>query len=51
MIRISRNEAMKLNKMGVPFGEGGISHTLSKRKKYYLCENDHNLKLLDKIRK
>lgn len=51
MIQINKKEAMNLNKMGVPFGEGGISHTLSKRKKYYLCENESNLKLLDKIRK
>lgn len=34
-------------------GSGGISHTISKSKKrtYYLCESEWNMKKLNKYRK
>ena len=35
--------------MGVLFGEGGISHSHTANKKYYLCESKKNLKLLHKV--
>lgn len=43
---------MILNKeYGIPYlREGGISHSRTKNKKYYLCEDRQNLKLLRKIR-
>jgi hypothetical protein len=40
--------AHKLNDMGVPWGEGGISHSHTSNKKYYLCESRNNVKLLRK---
>lgn len=51
LIQIRKEEALKLNKMGVPFGENGISTSHSSNKKYYLCEKEKNLKLYNKIRK
>lgn len=30
--------------------EGGISHTYTKNKKYYLCEDKRNIKALLKVR-
>lgn len=46
MIKISKDVAHKLNRdYGVPFGEGGISHTYSgKSRTYYLCEREKNMK-------
>lgn len=51
MIKISKEIAHKLNKdYGVPFGENGISHTYSCRKKsYYLCESKRNMDKYKKI--
>lgn len=45
MIKISKEIAHKLNSdYGVPFGEGGISHTYSgKSRTYYLCESKKNM--------
>ena len=45
MIKISKEIAHKLNNdYGVPFGENGISHTYSgKKKSYYLCESKRNM--------
>ncbi len=51
LVQIRKEEAMKLNKMGIPFGEGGISTSHSSNKKYYLCENKPNLTKLKQIRK
>lgn len=52
MIKISKQEAMKLNKeYKIPFGENGISHSWSKYTHYYLCEGRKNLACLDKIRR
>lgn len=51
MIKINQNEAMALIKMGVPWRENGISHTVSTRKKtYYLAETRENIKKLNNIR-
>lgn len=49
MIRIQKSEAKKLNKMGVPYGENGVSKTGSKHPTYYLCESEYNLRLLTGI--
>lgn len=44
MIKISREDAMKLNKeYGVKFGENGISRTHGHHKHYYLTESEYNL--------
>lgn len=51
MIQIKKEEAKELNKLGVPFGEGGISRSRTKHSKYYLCENKKNLTLYQKIKK
>ena len=51
MIQISKEEAKILHKMGVPFGEMGISRSRSKKSKYYLCEQAKNLSLYNKIKK
>ena len=53
ILLISKQTALKLNKMGVPFGYEGISSTgkLNGRHKYYLCENEKNLSLLAKLEK
>ena len=50
MIKISSNEAKKLSKLGVPYGENGISHTHGHHKHYYLCESKKNTSLLEKLR-
>ena len=43
---------MTLNEeYGVRYGENGISHTYTKSRKYYLCENKYNLNALENIRK
>lgn len=41
---------MQLNKMGVPFKDGGISTSTTKNKKYYLCEKKWNMIQLNKIK-
>ena len=52
MVKISKAEAIELNKrFNVPYSENGISHTWTRYKHYYLCENKRNLNCLDKIRK
>ena len=53
ILLISKGTAHKLNKLGVPFGENGISSTgkLNGRHKYYLCESARNLSLLRKVEK
>ena len=50
MIKISREESKLLAKMGVPYGENGISHTHSHNKKYFVAETKRNLALLNKLR-
>lgn len=52
MIKISKEIAQKLNSnYGVPYGEGGISHTVGKGRKrtYYLCESVKNIQKLEKL--
>lgn len=55
MIRISRNEAMKLNKMGFQFADGtnnGVLHkTHSNKISYYLTENEKVLKAYRNLHK
>nr|DAZ80777.1 MAG TPA: hypothetical protein [Caudoviricetes sp.] len=53
ILLISKQTALKLNKMGIPFGYEGISSTgkLNGRHKYYLCESARNLSLLRKVEK
>lgn len=52
ILLISKKEATTLNEeYGVRYGENGISHTYTKSRKYYLCENKYNLNALEKIRK
>ena len=51
MIKISNEEAKKLNKLGVPYGENGISHTHSHHKHYFLCESKKNISMIEKLRK
>ena len=49
MIQIAKEVAQKLNKeYGVPYGEGGISRS-GTRRKYYLCESKGNLKALRQL--
>ena len=51
IIKISKQEALKLNKeYGVPYKENGISHTYTKHRHYFLCENRHNMNAINKIR-
>lgn len=50
MIKISSEEAKELNKMGVKYGENGISHTYGHHKSYFLCESKKNLNLLNELR-
>ena len=50
ILEIKKNEAFLLNSMGVPFGENGISTSKTRHKKYYICENKKNMKLLSKIK-
>lgn len=50
MIKISKEVAHKLHDIyGVRFGENGISKTVTKYPKYYLCESEYNLRSLLKI--
>ena len=50
IVDITKQEAHALHKEGVPFGEGGISHTYTSHRRYFLCESKKNLRLLDKLR-
>lgn len=50
LLKISDIEAKELNKMGIPYGEGGISHTYTRKKHYFLCEAKKNLEMLSKLR-
>ena len=50
LIKVSRKEVAQLVKMGVVYGENGISRTHGHHKKYFLCESRKNLSLLSKIR-
>lgn len=53
IVLITKQEKEYLVKHGVPYAEGGVSHSESchKRKKFYLCENSHNMRLLENYRK
>ena len=51
MIDITKKIAHKLNKeYGIPFKDGGISVS-GTRRKYYLCPNKRNLSALNEIQK
>jgi hypothetical protein len=50
LIKISSKEAKELNKLGVNYGENGISHTHSHHKTYFLCESKKNMYLISKLR-
>lgn len=50
VIRITKNEAIQLQKMGIVIGTNGISHTYGHHKTYYLCESVNNLECLKKLR-
>lgn len=51
IIKISKQEALKLNtEYGVPYREDGISHTYTKHRHYFLCENRYNMNAIRKIR-
>jgi hypothetical protein len=50
LIKISREESKLLSKLGVPYGENGISHTHGHKRNYYLCESRKNLSLLSQLR-
>lgn len=53
IVLITKQEKEYLVKHGVPYAEGGVSHSESchKRKKFYLCESPHNMRLLENYRK
>ena len=51
LIRITKDEAKKLRKMGVCDRTNGISHTFSHHKHYYLCESEKNIACLQMLRK
>lgn len=52
ILLISKKVALKLNKeYGIPFGEGGISTSKTKHKKYYLCTRAKNITALEKATK
>lgn len=53
IVFITKQEKEYLVKHGVPYAEGGVSHSESchKRKKFYLCETPHNMRLLENYRK
>ena len=50
MIKITKNEATQLRKMGIEIGTNGISRTYGHHKTYYLCESVRNLECLKKLR-
>ena len=48
LIKISKDDAMRLNKKyGIPYGENGISHTVTKHS-YFLCESRYNMNIYRK---
>ena len=52
ILLISKEIAHKLNKLGVPWGYEGLSHSgtkSNKGRKYYLCEKPRNIKLLNSL--
>ena len=51
MVKISKEEAKKLNALGIQYGENGISHTHSHNKHYFLCESKKNMYTLNELRK
>ena len=52
ILLISKELAHKLNKeYGVKFGEGGISTSKTRHRKYYLCERQKNMIALEKATK
>ena len=52
LIKISKEDAKCLNKeYGIKFGEGGISHSYTKNRKYYLCESKYNMNIFRKMTK
>lgn len=53
IVLISKEEKNYLVSKGIRFGTNGISHTVpkSKARTYYLCENPHNMRLLNEYRK
>lgn len=51
MIKISKEEAKKLNKMGIKYGENGITKTNNHHHPhYYLCESYYNMKKINMLR-
>lgn len=52
MLVINKNERKELIERGVRIGENGISHTVGggRKKTYYLCASEKNMKLLNSIR-
>lgn len=50
LVLISKAESIELNKMGVRYGENGISHTYTSNKHYYLCESKYNMDKLKTLR-
>ncbi len=50
MIKITKEEAQQLRRMGVSDRVNGITHTYGHHKHYYLCESPRNLELLKRIR-
>ena len=51
MIKISKDEAKKLRKLGVSDNKDGISHTWGHHRHYYLCESTKNMNCLAQVRK
>lgn len=50
VIRITKQEANKLKRMGILIGTNGISRTYGHHKTYYLCESFRNLECLKRLR-
>lgn len=50
VIRITKQEVIKLRNMGIEIGTNGISHTYGHHKTYYLCESSYNIECLKKLR-
>ena len=47
MLEISKEIANKLDtEYGIRYKDGGISSSTTKRKKFYLCESEYNLRKL-----
>ena len=48
MIKISKEEAKKLNKMAIKYGDNGITKTNNHHHPhYYLCESYYNMKKIN----